>query len=520
MADVTASSKKAVREALIQFFVSVSGTMKEAYCFTVRGRYNEMSLSTLMFLTPEEYAATLLIAGLVHVTQAGIIWCKKNVWNEFVAEVPNFDSVELRKNCVEITKSQINTNAFVRRITQCSDVSDTTINKKLDILRIGVLPEGETVKASLQYCDGIRPPSRFLLRSAQRDLKEGLYPHIQELIRINDSKLLSVMKWVDIEQLRERLPVAAANVPAPEITTTTTTSTTTDSAIENERSIDFDVATRRESMTDAEKLAQTMYPSLFHYGLSGMIDGSGDPATVMRNKAMMSGILTDILKFHVINNKPVGITSWSTSGVIAEYIAVPESLSEDDFNRNAKRTGWFEEVLDKCGSDDHSAIHNIMQYLLQRHEKFTTAALTGVGVIPKILTAYEVAAIMVQANLGTTQWRNLAQCLKTFLGLNVISVSEKMWMLIGHDHGVVSSGCYDWQKVEGHRTIPIHWWTMDPESELLLWLCDGANGDGDDLFDPTDIASIFVIFSGDHHGKGKHRFVFKVVVRSKKRGKW
>ena len=184
----------------------------------------------------------------------------------------------------------------------------------------------------------------------------------------------------------------------------------------------------------------------------------------MRNKAMMSGILTDILKFHAVNNQPVGITSWSTSGVIAEYIAVPESLSEDDFNRNAKRTGWFEEVLDKCGSDDHSAIQNIMQYLLQRHEELTRAALTGVGVIPKILTAYEVAAIMVQANLGTTHWRNLAQCLKTFLGLNVISVSEKTWMLIGHDHGVVSSGCYDWQKVEGHRTIPIYWWTMDPES--------------------------------------------------------
>ena len=38
-----------VREALIQFFVNASGAMKEAYCFTVRGRHNEMSLSTFMF---------------------------------------------------------------------------------------------------------------------------------------------------------------------------------------------------------------------------------------------------------------------------------------------------------------------------------------------------------------------------------------------------------------------------------------------------------------------------------------
>jgi hypothetical protein len=161
MADATASSRKSVREALIQFIVRVSGTMKEAYCFTAQGRYNEMSLSTLMFVTQEEYAVTLLVAGLVHVTQAGMIWCKKDVWNDFVAEAPNFDSVERRKNFIEITKSKINTIAFVRRITQCSNVSDTTINKKLDILRIKMLSAGETVKASLQYCDGVRPPSRF-----------------------------------------------------------------------------------------------------------------------------------------------------------------------------------------------------------------------------------------------------------------------------------------------------------------------------------------------------------------------
>jgi hypothetical protein len=105
-----------------------------------------------------------------------------------------------------------------------------------------------------------------------------------------------------------------------------------------------------------------------------MIDCSGDPASVIRNEAMMSGILTDILKFHVINNKPIGMTSWSTSGIRDEYIAVPESTSEDDFNRNAKRTGWLDKVLDKCGSNDHSAILNIMQYLIQRHEESTRAA--------------------------------------------------------------------------------------------------------------------------------------------------
>jgi hypothetical protein len=97
----------------------------------------------------------------------------------------------------------------------------------MDIMRIGMLSDGETVKASLQICDCVCPPSRFLLCSAQRNLKEALLlttqctkrfegsltPHVHEMIQSDDSDLLSVMEWVDMEQLRERVPVAAAIVP-------------------------------------------------------------------------------------------------------------------------------------------------------------------------------------------------------------------------------------------------------------------------------------------------------------------
>ena len=79
-----------------------------------------------------------------------------------------------------------------------------------------MLPDGESVVASQHAHHGVSPLSRFLLRSAQKDLKEALYPHIQERIDNNHSRLLSVMKWVDLEQLRERLPVVAAITPAVE----------------------------------------------------------------------------------------------------------------------------------------------------------------------------------------------------------------------------------------------------------------------------------------------------------------
>ena len=161
---------------------------------------------------------------------------------------------------------------------------------------------------------------------------------------------------------------------------------------------------------------------------------------VSRNEAMMSGILTDILRFKINNNEPIGMSSWSTSGVVHDFISVPESISEDDFNRNAKRTGWLDEVLD-CGSDDHSAVRNLMLWLIERHEESTRATLVEKGVIPKVLTAYKVAATMESVGIGTLQWRTLVKCLKTFLGLSAICVSEEV--LIGR---------YDWQKVEGHRS--------------------------------------------------------------------
>jgi hypothetical protein len=73
------------------------------------------------------------------------------------------------------------------------------------------------------------------------------------------------------------------------------------------------------------------------------------------------------------------------------------------------------------------------------------------------------------------------------------------------------------QKEVGQRKILIRWWTMDPKNEILIRLNDFANGTVD--FHPNIIDTIFPIFSGDH-GKGKHRFICKLVVRTKKHEEW
>ena len=83
--------------------------------------------------------------------------------------------------------------------------------------------------------------------------------------------------------------------------------------------------------------------------------------------------------------------------------------------------------------------------------------------------------------------------------------------MMGQDHGHVSSGIFMCQKEVGQRKIPIRWWTMDADFEIKLRLMEYANGIND--FDPANIDSIFAIFLGDH-GKGKHRSICNLVVRT------
>jgi hypothetical protein len=117
MADTLTASKTAVREALIQCLVNASGAMKEAYWFTIRGRYNVMSMSTLMFLSPEDtmrqaYHGGDLAGGhigilmeraedIINEVEAYIIDSKKNLVNDTTNQVPASDE-DIQSTCESI----------------------------------------------------------------------------------------------------------------------------------------------------------------------------------------------------------------------------------------------------------------------------------------------------------------------------------------------------------------------------------------------------------------------------------
>ncbi|KAL7539781.1 hypothetical protein ACHAXR_011204 [Thalassiosira sp. AJA248-18] len=139
--------------------------------------------------------------------------------------------------------------------------------------------------------------------------------------------------------------------------------------------------------------------------------------------------------------------------------------------------------------------------------------LRAMGLIPKQMNAYEIAATMKQANVGIGAWREFVKCVKVFCDIKreAFCVSEGVWRRLGEDHGEIDSGKYKYYKGGDKSKRPeiCPWWTMDPVHELELRLQDFANEHNS--FHPSQIGDISSIYTGDH-GLGKLRFGTKLVV--------
>ena len=199
----TAELKCNARTAIIRFISSACVKSKEPCWYSVPGSHDK-SLRTLMFLSDEDYAAILLAAELVTVRKNEKVFCSVEEWKSFLTdgEIPNYDPVQRSKNGVEATFSDINANIFV------SDTRSKTV--RVVLLRIGNNVDGEVSKASLMLNDGCDPPQRQSLRSALAELNEALRPIlVKEIINNknnnnnNNSRLTAVMKWVDMEHLKQ-----------------------------------------------------------------------------------------------------------------------------------------------------------------------------------------------------------------------------------------------------------------------------------------------------------------------------
>jgi hypothetical protein len=168
-------------------------------------------------------------------------------------------------------------------------------------------------------------------------------------------------------------------------------------------------------MLEKEPNNKLMNPCLAAYGIDDITDLSGSASEVLVRKAKMDGIYNDIIKYKEANNEPLGRSLW-VKGVITDSVEVRKPCkSEDTFYRIAAKTGWIDELLEKCidpTNEDDDAICCLIDYLLRHHEDKTRDELSKAGVIPSILDSFEVAALMNRTTLGVAQWQLVVQCLK------------------------------------------------------------------------------------------------------------
>ena len=124
--------------------------------------------------------------------------------------------------------------------------------------------------------------------------------------------------------------------------------------------------------------------------------------------------------------------------------------AEDDeqFLRRAKNTRWIESSLQASlpNVSLDEGIGCLLDYLLTKHGDVTREKLRDLGVLPKKMNAYEMAATMKESKIGISQWRSLVKCVKTYSGIADFSESERTWRRLGTDHGPIESGKFHYHR--------------------------------------------------------------------------
>jgi hypothetical protein len=122
---------------------------------------------------------------------------------------------------------------------------------------------------------------------------------------------------------------------------------------------------------------------------------------------------------------------------------------------------------------------------------------------------YNVAALLDEANIKIWQWRKINQCLRLFMDVKQVAVSEKRIRELGAGYGEITHGIYHFSdpKNPGSVKEQCPFWVKDPVFESLQVLGGMINGYS---ISPDNITRINFSHGGDH-GKGKFRFGSKFV---------
>ena len=227
-------------------------------------------------------------------------------------------------------------------------------------------------------------------------------------------------------------------------------------------------------------------------------------------KARMDNILRDIVRFKQSINEEVSFESINSYRTYTLQV-IPMAADNRDFHRRAKDDNWVENLLSSIISQGeiHYGFECILDHMLRHYEDETRATLQSLGISPKIMNEYEIAATLTEARINITQWREIVKCLKSYMGLKKVCVPESKYRMLATEVGEIKTGILACAKKPDEREEQLKWWTMDPAAEFISQLECMINTVPS--FQPDNIKHIVFAFSGDH-GQKKFRAASKLCL--------
>jgi len=101
----------------------------------------------------------------------------------------------------------------------------------------------------------------------------------------------------------------------------------------------------------------------------------------------------------------------------------------------------FVDDNDRDGAND-VVVDMLLDYLLKNERTKLMEKLRERKMVPKVMDEYDCAALLDESGIKIWQWRKIQQCLKVFMDIKQVGVSENRMRALGIDHGEIMHGTY------------------------------------------------------------------------------
>ena len=505
------------RKVLAAFIAQSSAALAHPYFYTIRTN-TKWSLCLLSGLSTTIYSTLLLKCDLVEIRTSRdgskSIRLAREKWIGFINQYHGL------QGDAEYTDGGIKRGAI---FDDLDGAAAAGMIPKFPLLCVGKVRPGKSPPSNTAINRGDEPPR---ISHTMRDVKMNLIECTMSLMLVvDDAKredVSAVEQWIMMKknpEAKDTSPIKLTRNPDPESQDQAPTPPTPSAS--SDVCGQFSPFSRPDCIDHTQSAPAQVSPDKF----PGLVRLSPDLHVLQRGQGMCNGVDLNMVHFQqVIKDcytycKETGealqfMHSNGQHGVRLVELPI-ERLEKGRLNPNLSRClhamlSVCKEYCDVDGDVEDDIFEHLIDYLLKRNREKMLFRLREHQLIPKILNEYNLAALLSESGIKLWQWRKISQCLRLFMDVKQIAVSEKQLRMLGSDHGEIKHGVYYYSDPQKPTKVKekVEYWTKDPAFEFTQLLQGIIGGRS---IDPKVIKSINIVHGGDH-GKEKFRFCSKLLI--------